>query len=59
VQFEVQPALEWHQILIELWRHARDNFSTETVNGLDWDLLLSKYQLFCPELALGLSSLIL
>lgn len=42
-ELEVQPQLEWRQILHEAWRQERDFFYDEFHNGVDWDKVLARY----------------
>ena len=42
-ELEVQPQLEWQQILHEAWRQERDFFYDKFHNGVNWDEVLKRY----------------
>ncbi|MFH0882284.1 MAG: S41 family peptidase [bacterium] len=42
-ELEVQPQLEWQQILHEAWRQEREFFYDKFHNGVDWNEVLTRY----------------
>ena len=47
----VEPALEWAQLLREVWRLQRDHFWTADMSGVDWDAMLCRYAALLPRVA--------
>ncbi len=43
VRLSVEPALEWAQMLREVWRLQRDHFWTEDMSGIDWPAVYERY----------------
>src|SRR5712664_1341090 len=39
---------EWNQIYFECWRHMRDFFFSQTMNGVDWKAMRDKYAALVP-----------
>src|SRR4030088_3346334 len=44
VKVSIQPAAEWRQMFQEAWRLQREQFWTEDLSGIDWDLINRRYQ---------------
>jgi tricorn protease len=44
IRLAVEPALEWRQMLREVWRLQRDHFWTEDMSGVDWAALWQRYE---------------
>ncbi len=42
---------EWAQIFNEVWRRERDFFYAPNMNGVDWDLMRSRYAEMLPSVA--------
>lgn len=43
VRVEVDPRLEWRQMLVEAWRLQRDHFWVDDMSGVDWRRVLDRY----------------
>ncbi|NJP04499.1 MAG: peptidase [Chloroflexaceae bacterium] len=43
IKVSVQPQTEWQQMYREAWRLQRDNFWTEDMSGVDWQLVYQRY----------------
>ncbi len=43
VQVEVEPRMEWRQMLREVWRLQRDQFWTADMSGVDWARIWQRY----------------
>jgi tricorn protease len=43
IALSVDPPLEWRQMLLEAWRLQRDQFWTEDMSGVDWDIVRDRY----------------
>lgn len=43
VKVLVEPAMEWQQMLREVWRLQRDHFWVETMSNVDWATVLERY----------------
>ena len=44
IRVAVEPRLEWGQMFDEAWRLQRDQFWTETMSGVDWNLVHATYR---------------
>jgi tricorn protease len=44
VRLEVDPGLEWEQMMAEAWRLQRDHFWTPDMSGVDWRAVLDRYR---------------
>ncbi len=44
LRVEVDPAVEWRQMLDETWRLMRDHFWRQDMGGLDWDSARDRYE---------------
>lgn len=49
VKVRVEPALEWPQILREVWRIERDYFYDPNMHGVDWDAMWDRWSAFLPH----------
>lgn len=43
IRLAVTPALEWRQMLREVWRLQRDHFWVSDMSGVDWDAVWQRY----------------
>ncbi len=43
VKVSVQPAAEWRQMFQEAWRLQREQFWTEDLSGVDWEVVHRRY----------------
>jgi tricorn protease len=50
-RIEVNPELEWKQILAEAWRNHRDSFYDPNLHGMDWEGIRKKYESLLPSVA--------
>ena len=46
----VDPTLEWKQMLNETWRLMRENYWEETIHGIDWTNVRTKYLKLVPKI---------
>ncbi len=44
IRLAVDPALEWRQMLREVWRLQRDHFWTADMSGIDWNAVWARYE---------------
>jgi tricorn protease len=44
VRIDIDPALEWAQMMREAWRLQRDHFWDEKMTGIDWQSILDRYR---------------
>ncbi len=49
VKVRVEPALEWPQMLREVWRIQRDYFYDENMHGVDWPAMWDRWDDFLPH----------
>ncbi len=50
VKVYVEPEKEWHQMLRETWRLMRENYWREDLMGIDWEVVLKKYEALLPRI---------
>lgn len=51
IRVEVDPPVEWRQMLDETWRLMRDHFWREDMGGVDWPAARDKYEPMLDRLA--------
>lgn len=51
VRAAVEPALEWAQMLREVWRLQRDHFWSADMAGTDWNAVWERYAPLLPRVA--------
>lgn len=44
MRIEIEPAVEWAQMMREAWRLQRDHFWDEKMTGIDWQLIFDRYR---------------
>jgi tricorn protease len=44
VKVSIDPRAEWEQMFREAWRLQRDQFWTEDMSGVDWQVVFARYQ---------------
>ena len=44
IRVSVEPALEWRQMLREIWRLQRDQFWVTDMSGVDWEGVYRRYE---------------
>jgi tricorn protease len=50
IAVEVHPNAEWTQMYHEAWRLQREQFWTEDMSGVDWDIVRERYARILPRL---------
>jgi tricorn protease len=50
ISLEVEPRLEWAQMLREAWRLQREHYWDPAMAGIDWDAVLVRYERLVPKL---------
>jgi len=43
IRLTIEPAQEWEQMYRETWRLLRDHYFTESLAGVDWELVYQRY----------------
>lgn len=43
LRVEVDPAMEWRQMLLETWRLQREHFWVDDMSGVDWQAVRDRY----------------
>ncbi len=49
--FEIEPPLEWRQILRNIWRWERDFFYDPNMHGVDWEGVWKQYSSLLPRIS--------
>ena len=50
VGVQIEPRLEWAQMLREAWRLQREQFWDPQMSGIDWDAVLVRYDTLLPRI---------
>jgi tricorn protease len=51
IEVLIDPRSEWKQIFYEAWRINRDYFYDPNFQGVDWEGMKKKYEVFLPDLS--------